>query len=671
MKRLIVSLALAGAPLMLPVVAYAQQAIEAQDSQRVAELAFKRALTLAERGDWVFALAEGQAAGEVGSDIIEWLRLRAGEGTLEEEAAFVGRHPDWPGLDLIQRRGEEKLTNAAPADVVKWFSNTKPTSVVGIMALLQAQNALGLTQEMADTARATWAQTVLTEPQQAAFLSTYGAQVAEDHPARLRNMLDRGYVQQAQQMLPLVDPDLQALANARIALQRRASGVDALIVALPDAQRADSGLALDRAVWRWRVGMEDGANEIVLQYSKNAETLGDPSAWAVVRGQLARFALKRGDTLTAYRLAARNRLPAQGETWADLEWLAGYAALRLSDAPTALKHFDALAKGVSSPISAARAAYWRGRALHDMGRLADARKAWQQGAQWQTAFYGLLSAEKLGYTLDPQFSWPPSLPKWDDAPFVSGSLFQAAMLLHRVGDERQARRFVLQIEENNGADSIPQLTAMAQNWGDTKLALTLAKRAVLDGQVMVQAYYPLPSFSTTDLGIPEELALSITRRESEFDPEAVSFAGARGLMQLMPATAQLMAPVIGETFEQGRLTADPIYNVRLGSAYLKRLRDEFGTSPILVAAGYNAGPGRPRAWINDMGDPRSETTDIVDWIEMIPFSETRNYVMRVSEALPVYRARLGADMAGPITFTQELRGSPAPQPNPLPVEVTP
>ena len=196
---------------------------------------------------------------------------------------------------------------------------------------------------------------------------------------------------------------------------------------------------------------------------------------------------------------------------------------------------------------------------------------------------------------------------------------------------------------------------MALEWKDANAALLLAKAAAGKGVIWPRAYFPLNGLEAMILPVSTELALSIARRESEFNPAAVSGAGARGLMQVMPATAKRMAGELGLGYEGGRLTSDWQYNARIGSAYLAGLIKEFGPTPVLVAAGYNAGPGRPRRWIDELGDPRTDGVDVVDWIEHIPFRETQNYIMRVTESLPIYRARLAAK-SGPLRFSQELKG---------------
>ncbi|PYF11055.1 soluble lytic murein transglycosylase [Rhodobacter viridis] len=619
--------------------------------------ALTRALKVAAKNDWDQAEAEARLSGPLAFDIIEWQRLRAGEGSFADYADFSARRSDWPGLELLRKKGEAQLASANPIEIVAYFGDTPPQTGTGALALIAARLALGQKDKAAAVAEAAWRRLDLSPEEQAGFLARYADLVAPFHGGRMQAALDEGRLSQARAMLPLVSAGTKAVAEARIALQSRAEGVDALVKAVPERLAGSIGLARDRAVWRWRNDMEDGAAEIVLQFSKNAESLGDPKLWSDLRGQLARFFLRKGDAALAYKIAARHRLPSDDPDWGDLEWLAGFAALKLGDAPTALEHFEALDAGVSTPISKSRAAYWRGRTLEVIGRVADADQAYVEGAQWQTAFYGLLCAERIGAPMDPAFAAPPALPDWKSAPFVSEPVFEAAQLLHAAGARDLAERFLLHLEESLPPEQIAPLARLAEDWHDAHLMLLLAKRAANEGVVLTRAYYPLPDLNPKGLVVPEELALSIARRESEFDPAVVSPVGARGMMQLMPETAKMMAKKLGEPYDLKRLTTDPSYNVRLGSEYLAKLEEEFGTSPVLIAAGYNAGPGRPRRWITERGDPRSPTVDVVEWVEMIPFAETRTYVMRVAESLPVYRARLGRPDAGAVRFTDELRGN--------------
>ncbi|WP_284040711.1 lytic transglycosylase domain-containing protein [Phaeovulum sp. NW3] len=620
--------------------------------------ALARALQAAGAKDWATAQDVARGSGPLSFDIVEWHRLRAGEGTFADYADFVTRRGDWPGMDLLRRRGEAKLDGVAADQVVGYFANRAPLTGAGALALVAAHQARGEAGKAATVAEAAWRGLVMEARDQEAFLQRYPDLVAPHHGGRIAAMLERGQRDQAQRILPFATPGTRAVAEARIALQANRGGVDSLIAAVPERMLGSAGLALDRAKWRWRNGAEAAAAELLLERSVDADRLGAPHLWAGLRASLARWDLRQGDARRAYMIAARHRLPAEGADYADLEWLAGYAALKLGDGPTALRHFEALGAVVQSPISLSRAGYWKGRALEAMGKAEAAQAAYRDAARYQTAFYGLLAAERAGLPLDPAFAAPPPLPDWRGAGFAEASVFQAAVLLKAAGHDELAQRFILHLSEGLGAEDVARLARLALEWNDPHLALGLGKRAAETGAMLVAAYYPLSGIETLDLGVPAELALAIARRESEFDPAVVSPAGARGLMQVMPGTAKMMADRLGIAYEADRLTRDPGYNARLGAAYLGVLRAEFGTSPVLVAAGYNAGPGRPRRWVEERGDPRNPTVDVVDWIEMIPFTETRNYVMRVAESLPIYRARLGQADAGPLRFSAELRGLP-------------
>ncbi|WP_406721360.1 lytic transglycosylase domain-containing protein [Thioclava litoralis] len=618
------------------------------------EQALAQALALADQQDWPGAEEAARSAGAVAFDIIEWERLRAGEGSFRDYADFSARRHNWPGLPLLRRKGEDKLDAASPEQVIAYFAKDKPLTGKGALALIAAYQAKGQSHAAATEADRAWRHLDLSPEEQQAFQDRYGVLISPANGGRMQSMLDRGDLAQARRMLDLVTPGTRAVAAARIALQGRKAGVDALVEAVPEYMRGSYGLARDRAVWRWRESYEDGAADLILDWSGSAKKLGDPALWADVRRRMARWDMRRGDYRRAYREAANHHLPPGGSDYAELEWLAGYAALKLGDAPTALRHFEALSVNVGSPISQSRADYWRGRALEAMGRKEAADQAYQAGARYQTAYYGLLSAEKVGKALDASLIQPEALPDWRAGGYTDSSVFQAALLLHAAGDAALAERFVLHYEESLPDSRIAGLVDLALEWRDPHLALQLSKRAALNGEILVAGYFPFPELKTHDLAVPEELALSIARRESEFDHTVISYVGARGLMQLMPGTAKMMAARLGVEYTPAALTTDPTYNIRLGSEYLKQLRDEFGNSPLLVAAGYNAGPGRSRQWIKDMGDPRAPGADVVDWVEMIPFDETRNYVMRVAESLPIYRARLGEPA---VPFSEELRGN--------------
>jgi soluble lytic murein transglycosylase len=642
---------LRAAPLALAALLFLNPAARADDAG-----AFRAALSRADAKDWPAAVAEARAAGPVAAAVIDWERLRDGKGGFDEYVAFLSRHPDWPGLALLRQKGEAVIAEDIPAAaVVAYFADARPQTGTGSLALVAALRATGQDGAAREEAVRAWRSLALSEAEEALFLARHGDWLKDQHDGRIAAMLREGNAADVTRMLPLASAYTRAVAEARVALQTDAEGIDALIAALPAKAAGSSGLAYDRFRWRIRKDLYDSADEILLEHSASAEALGDPEQWADWRRRLARKEMREGDPGRAYRMAAQHHL-SRGEDYADLEWLSGYIALRkLGDAETALAHFDRLARAVSGPISLARAHYWRGRALEALGRDGDAQAAYAEGARYPTAFYGLLSAEKVGLPLSPAMAGGESYPDWRGMPFAQSTVFLAARELMAAGDETLAARFLLHLGEGLSGYEIGALAGMAMEAGEPYVALSLAKAAADKGVIWPSAYFPVPALSGLELPVRPELALAIARRESEFNAAVVSHAGARGLMQVMPGTAKLMAAKLGLSYEPGRLTTDWQYNARLGAAYLDDLVAEFGNSPLLVAAGYNAGPGRSRKWIAELGDPRAEGTDPVDWIEAIPFRETQTYVMRVAESLPVYRARLSGK-TGPLSFTGELKG---------------
>lgn len=614
--------------------------------------AMRTALELAAGKDWDGALAVAPSG--VGRDVIEWQWLRAGEGRLGDYEAFLSRRPDWPGLPLMREKGEEAVARSEdPARVIAWFAAGQPQTGEGAIAYVRALTAAGRMAEAETEAMRAWAELPFTPDQETALIALAPEAVGFVHELRMDRLLWDGKRNEAGRMLPRVDKDLQALAKARLALQAETPGVTALIEAVPAARKADAGLAYDRFIWRMKRDLYDDALVLILERSTSAEALGRPEAWADRRAILARYLMRKGRAAEAYRVAA-NHFMSEGTAYADLEFLAGFIALRrLNDPTTALTHFQHLLAGVKTPISLARAHYWLGRAKEAAGQ--DATASYQAAAVHQTAFYGLLAAERLGLSLDAALLTTPATPDWKTAGFAQSSVLEAARLLLQAGDRTLAKRFLLHLGESQDSTGLAQMAAMVLDWKEPHLAVLIGKAAAERGIILSTAYYPVPEFVPDGLRVSRALALAIARRESEFDPAARSSADARGLMQVLPGTAKLMAGKLGVPHEVGKLLSDPAYNVAMGAAYLSEMAEEFGPSIALIASGYNAGPGRPRRWIGEFGDPRRPDVDVVDWVETIPFGETRTYVMRVAEGVVIYRAKLKGAV-GPVRITAELKG---------------
>jgi soluble lytic murein transglycosylase len=618
--------------------------------------AMRTALQLSAGRDWDGALAVAPSG--AGRDVIEWQRLRAGEGRLGEYEDFLARNPDWPGLPLLREKGEEAVARSDdPARVIAWFKAGPPQTGAGAVAYVRALVAAGQVAEAETEAMQAWASLSFSAEEEAALVALKPEALELVHDLRLDTLLWEGRRAEATRLLPRVAPDLQALAKARLALQGEAKGVTSLIEAVPEARADDAGLAHDRFIWRMKRDAYDDALEMILSRSTSAAALGRPEAWADRRAILARWLMRQGRPAEAYRVAASHFIPPGGggaSDYADLEFLAGFIALRrLDDAAAALPHFRNLLAAVSTPISVARAHYWIGRAEEAAGQ--DGTASFQAAAKHQTAFYGLLAAERLGLTLDAGLLAESPVPDWQGAGFRQSSVMAATELLLAAGDLTLAKRFLLHLAESQDETGLAQIADMVSDWGQPHLQVLVGKAAAERGIILPGVYYPVPDMVPDGLSVSRALALAIARRESEFDPAARSSADARGLMQVLPGTAKLMAERLGKPFDAGRLTSDPAYNVAMGAAYLAEMAEEFGPSIALIAAGYNAGPGRPRRWITEFGDPRSPDVDVVDWVETIPFAETRTYVMRVAEGVVIYRAKLKGEV-GPVRISEELRG---------------
>jgi soluble lytic murein transglycosylase len=614
----------------------------------------RAALRLSAAGDW--AEAASAARGPVARDIVEWQKLRSGEGTLGEYEAFLARRADWPGLALVRSRGEAAVARSStPARITGWFGDRAPATAAGAIALTRALLEQGRTEVASAEAGQAWVDLSFSAEEEADLRALVPRALAAMDWPRLDRLLWEGEATEAWRMLPRVTDAQAALAEARLALRADGRGIDAKIAAVPAALADDPGLAYERFLWRLRKDRDAEAVELIVERSISAEALGQPEAWADRRASLARATMREGNARLAYRIASSHHLDA-GADFADLEFLSGFLALRKLDDPgAALTHFRRLRAAVSTPISLSRAAYWEGRAEEAMGRTENAAAAYAYAAEYQTAFYGLLASERAGIPLSAALLNPPALPDWRQGGFADSSVLEAALLLQKAGDRALAKRFFLHLAEGLTPTERGQLADLVLSLDEPHIAVLIAKQAAEDGVILPQAYFPVTDLVPDGLSVSRALALSIARRESEFDPVVVSPAGARGLMQVMPDTAKMMATKIGAPYERGRLTSDPAYNALLGTAYLKHLVEEFGPSVALISAGYNAGPGRPRAWIEAFGDPRRADVDVVDWIETIPFTETRTYIMRVAESVVIYRAKLKGE-AGPVRISEELKG---------------
>ncbi|MHA1113302.1 MAG: lytic transglycosylase domain-containing protein [Alphaproteobacteria bacterium] len=451
-----------------------------------------------------------------------------------------------------------------------------------------------------------------------------------------------------------VDAGWRALAEARLTLRAFRGGVDRAIARVPVALHDNPGLVYERLRWRRRKGRDDEAYALL---NPPPDDLIRPEIWWRERAVLVRRALEQGEISRAYRLTLDHGL-LNGAAWADAEWLGGWIALRfLADSDVALRHFAAMYEGVRYPISKARAAYWAGRAAEAAGDDTRARDWYARAAVHVTTYYGQLAAQKLPVAARPRLAPPPAADAAARDTFADSELVRLVRQLAAIGESDRLGSFFAALIDSVSSGTVRALVvALAEEIGHPEFAVAAGKRATRHGVPYLPGAYPQPDIAPTD-GLEPEFRLAVIRQESAFDAAAVSPAGARGLMQLMPATARRVARQQGVRYVRARLTRDTAYNLRLGSAYLADLLRAQKGSYVLALAAYNAGPTRARRWIRAFGDPRDFKTDVIDWIESIPLSETRDYVQRVMGNLQIYRLRANGEAQLALTPESDLHRS--------------
>jgi soluble lytic murein transglycosylase len=600
-----------------------------------------RAMAAASAGAWLEAERLADETGNaIAADLVLWMRLRDGAGDWPDYGGFLARRSDWPSLAVVRRAGERQMPSGQPPEAVfAWFDGRPPETGVGALRLAEALSTAGRPAEAeAEIVRA-WTTFSMTYAERKAMYGRWKSILGPHHQARMDMLLWRGLTAEAEGMMTLVSPAWQKLAAARIATRRDAAGLQYAIDQVPPELREDPGLAFERYLYRLEKRRWQDAEAWLLAHSTSADALGRPEMWMERRANLARQALEDGEVDAAYRLAANN-FGAEGADYADAEWVAGFIALtRMDDPERAVGHFERFRAAVTGPISVGRAGYWLGMAHRAAGDEAAAVAAFRDGARFQTSFYGQLAAEAVGVPADATLAGGQVAAEGRDAPAPSASVIAAARLLLAAADEVRAMQFLRHAAAGQPAATRTAVAAVALDLDRPEMAIRIGKDAAADGLILPEPSYPLHPIARRTWRVPTEFAMAIARQESELDATAGSSAGARGLMQLMPATAKDVADRIGLSYEPGRLT-QPHYNARLGTEYLAQMLARFDGSALLAAAAYNAGPGRVDQWLERNGDPRRPEVDSVVWIESIPFSETRNYVMRVLEGLHVYRARL-------------------------------
>lgn len=551
----------------------------------------------------------------------------------------------WPGLDTLRANLERALNreDTGPRAVLSAMGDRAPQTAEGVMILARARLAMGQVDAARMVLSPFWRTQRLTASEEVAILREFGGLIPVfDHRFRMERMLYGDRIASAERVAALADS--RELVRAFTAVTRNDKNAGKLLDLVPQAQRS-AAFTFAQARYLRRTGKYKQAATVMLSAPTDATSLVDPDAWWIERRVLSREMLDIDDPATAYKLAAAHAAESPTHA-ADAEFHAGWYALRgLGDAEAAARHFARIAEIADGPISLSRAHYWLGRAA-EAGGPGDAGTHYKRAAAFGTAFYGQLAAAKLGR--ETLLAAPPSPTEADRRRFEARDAVKAIRLLDAAGHGyRAAELYRALAQELDSVGELALLATTAERQDNHFLALRIGKWAAARGLDVGGLTHPVGAIpSTADIAGPgKALAYAIARQESEFNVGARSGAGALGLLQLLPGTAREMARKAGLNYTPARLTSDPGYNATLGARYLDEQLARFAGSYVLTFAGYNAGPRRAQEWVDRYGDPRGkDIDDVVDWIERIPFHETRSYVQRVMENYQVYKMRLSGRM---------------------------
>ena len=605
---------------------------------------------------------ETSIANPVAQKVIEWALLRRADGVafLRYEA-FITTNPDWPSIPFLRRRAETILwQDRVDAATERRFINDEPSSTVGRLVLARVLLGEGDRTGAAREVRSIWRSAELSAELETSVLREFsGVITPADQLARMDERIGAKDFGAAMRAAKRLGGDQVAIVKACSAAEIKSANAERLLDAVPTQARDDLGYALCRIHWLLRndspgsnifgrlvTPKDDVAVAAKLALAASTEDLRqqDTDEWWRERRALARKLLDLDDAKTAYQVVTRSAPPANPYYRAEFHFMAGWIALRsLHDPGTASEHFALVGEGATDPRILARAAYWRGRAAEAAGQIAQMRKQYEAAARYPTAYYGQLARTRLGLG-GIALRRPPHA-----ADPTGSEILQAARILYMIDERDLALTFVSDVtKESHDVAVIAGLAKLTAQYHDAQATLMVGKTALARGMAMDQYAFPdfgVPAYAAIGPALDRCVVYSVARTESAFDQRDRSSANAVGLMQVTPEAGRDTAKRFSVSYSWPRLVSDPVYNTEIGAAELAALLKEYGGSYILTFAAYNAGRGRVKQWIALHGDPRDPNIDPVDWVERIPFAETRNYIQRVMENLQVYRVRFGLTIA--------------------------
>ena len=608
--------------------------------------AVKAAIVLARKGDLAQASdAEASIGDPLARKVAEWAILRSDnkEVDFRRYVAFISDNPNWPNIGSLRRRAEAALCKERidPRTVRAYFDKDQPLTAQGKFALARALLLDGERADAQKLVREAWRYDNFSGDLEAQILDVFRDLITDaDHKTRLDMRLYAEDVDGAMRSANRAGGNAPVIAKARVAVIKKAADAKAQLDGVPAEARGDIGYIFSRVQWLRREEKATEAAELMLSVLNDPTQALDGDQWWIERRFISRTLLDLGDAKTAYRVASAAAVPSRGNYRVEQQFTSGWIALRfLDDASAALAHFAKAGQGTSNPIILARASYWQGRAAQTLGETNDARAHYETAARYSTAYYGQLARARLGLK-DIVIRPPP------DPSSARMDIVRAIEVLYAIGERDLVASGLAEIgEQSMDMATLAAVGEVAARHKDARAMVLLGKAALARGLPLDHFAFPIvgiPDYRAVGPTVEPGIVYAIARQESSFNPRAISSARALGLMQMTPAAGRSVANKFGLPYDEKRLLDDQTYNVQLAAAELGDLIKYYRGSYILAFAGYNAGRGRVKEWIAKYGDPRDPKIDPIDWVERIPFSETRNYVQRVLENLQVYRVRFGA-----------------------------
>ena len=607
----------------------------------------KKSIQAMEKSQWTTALKNSKNAKDKSIyNFIQWRHLltTGNQATFYDYITFIQNNKDYPRISRIKYLAEQKLSTdkISPKKIINWFGVDEPLSGYGMLVLGESFIQTGDSEKGIALIKRGWITAELSRASMKSLSKKYRKYLdSKDYINRADYLAWENKYWDLKRMLPYLPKDYQLLYTARQILMSKSYGVDQAIKNVPQKFKNDAGLNHDRLKWRRKRGRIDSSLEILSSIKNNKDYLVRPDKWWVERAIMSRALIYKNKYETAYKVASQHSLD-KGSKFAEAEWLSGWIALSfLNDPILAVDHFNNFYQNVSYPISLARGAYWLGRSYEKIGDKRQSEDWYREATKYLTTYYGQLAFLKINpsqnFELEEQANVKDEYRKY----FYNKELVKITHLLNELNKDKYTKNILRHLANDNIVSGSEILAAeLATNISRYDFAIQVSKLASYEKRFHNTFNYPIISVPQYVNGrkIPETaFILSLIRQESEFDMRANSHVGAQGLMQIMPYTAKLVAKQAKLPYSKSRLTSDPEYNINLGSHYIAGLILQYDGAYPFATAAYNAGPKRVKHWKKINKDPQKKQIDFVDWVELIPFKETRNYVQRVMENYNVYR----------------------------------